>query len=276
MGILDTLQKILTGLGFHTDITMFFVLFGLGMSRMAAAITLNPFLGGAAVPARIKVGLAVIVTAVLFPSIAGDISGFQVTPVLFVALLVKESMIGATIGFLSQLIFYAVQMAGTLIDTQRGMNQATFFAPQLPGNVSLIGQLKFQAALVLFLVLDGHLMFLRALHSSFQQVPLAAFPHFKSGVSALAEQVIRISADMLVVALQLSAPVLLALFLMDVAFGALGKVAPQINVHSESQPVKSLVGLIVFFLAVAFVMGRLQGHFAEMIRNIYTVSRLFV
>ena len=65
-----------------------------------------------------------------------------------------------------------MQMAGAMVDYGRGMSQATFFAPQLETNVSLLGQLQFQAALVLFLFLNGHLLFLRALASSFQIIPL--------------------------------------------------------------------------------------------------------
>src|SRR5438445_559488 len=169
------------------------------MSRLVTAISLSPFLGGGAVPARVKTGLAVIVTAVLFPSIITNVDNQQITTLVFAGLLVKEAMIGATIGFVSQLIFYAVQVAGTFIDTQRGMNQATFFAPQLAGNVSVLGQLKFQAALVLFLVLDGHLAFLRALHASFQNVSLVTYPHFQSGTMALIEEMARQTANVFVI-----------------------------------------------------------------------------
>ena len=87
---------------------------------------------------------------------------------------------------------------------------------------------------------------------------------------------IRLSAATFVVALQLSAPVLLVLFLTDVAFGAIGKIAPQIDVHMESQPVKAFIGLIMVLLIVGFVMARLNTHFGEMIQDIYGLVRLFV
>jgi len=271
MGILQALQRILNNLGFQTDVNMFFVLFALAVARIVTAVSLSPFLGGTAVPARVKMGLSVILAALLYPSLAAQAAIGDISPLMLVGLLVKEAMIGATIGVVCQLIFYAVQMAGILIDTQRGMNQIAFFAPQLPGHTSVLGQLKFQAALALFLSLGGHLLFLRALHSSFQQLPLAAFPQFQAGLAGLTEQLIRISAGTLVVAVQLSAPVLLALFLVDVAFGAIGKVAPQVHVHNESQPVKAMAGLVIVFLTAALLLGRLQTHFVEMIRHISEV-----
>ena len=82
-------------------------------------------------------------------------------------------------------------MAGATMDYVRGMSQATFFAPQLENNVSLLGQLQLQASLVLFLVLNGHLLFLRALAASFQKMPLLEFPQFSGGTMAAMEQMAR-------------------------------------------------------------------------------------
>lgn len=272
--MLETLQHILNQLGIQTDVASFFVFFGLVMSRLVTAISFSPFLGGKAVPTRVKVGLAAILAAVLLPSLVTDWNVHIINASLFVGLLLKELLIGAGIGLISQLIFYAVQMAGTIIDTQRGMNQVTFFSPQLPGNTSVLGQLKFQTALVLFLAMDGHLVFLRALHSSYHEVPLLGFPHLHMGIPGSIDQMIRISADVFLVALQLSAPVLLALFLVDIAFAAFGKVASQVSIHNESQPVKCLVGLAIFFLSVAFVLGKFPDYFARMIREIYDITKM--
>ena len=276
MDILSALDGLLKQLGLATDVTAFFILFGLCLSRVLGAIVLNPFLGGAAVPGRIKVGFSIIVTAVLFPSISPGVTNAQIGNVTFIALLAKETMIGITLGLISQFIFYAVQTAGTLIDTERGMNQATFFSPQLQGNVSLTGQLQFQAALVLFLALNGHLLYLKALHDSFRRIGILDVPRFQQGVTAVTEQIIRLSADIFVIAIQLSAPVLLVLFLVDVAFGVINKIAPQVNVHSESQTVKSLVGLVIIILTIGFVMTRIDRQFVQMIQDLYNVTRLFV
>lgn len=276
MDLIGALDRLLSTLGIATDVTRFLVIFLLGMARMLGAITLNPFIGGASVPPRARVGLAVIVTGILFPFIGGGAGEVPPGSLTVFALLVKEIMIGVTIGLISQFIFYAVQMAGTIIDTQRGMNQATFFSPQLPGNVSVLGQLKFQAALVLFLTINGHLLFLRALADSFETLEVLTFPQFQVGLQAVGDQVIRLSAGTFVVALQLSAPVLIVLFMVDVAFGVIGKIAPQINVHTESQPVKAFVGLILVLLTIGLVMARLTTHFTEMIQQVYNLVRLFV
>ncbi|MGH9720760.1 MAG: flagellar biosynthetic protein FliR [Bryobacteraceae bacterium] len=273
MGLLDALARILTALGIRTDVATFLAWYGLAFARVTSAIALAPFLGGGAVPARVKAGLGAVITAILFMHVTPPESSRAISPLFFAALLVKEAMIGLTIGILAQFVFYAVQMAGSLIDTQRGMSQMTFFAPQLPGNVSSLGQLKFQAALVLFVTIDGHLLFIRALGDSFRPLPLMEFPKFQAGFVASAEQAARLSADALLIAMQLAAPALLALFLVDVAAGAVGKVASQINVHNESQPVKSLAGLAVLLLAIALIMTQLRGRLEQMLLQIQNFLR---
>ncbi|MCI0348102.1 MAG: flagellar biosynthetic protein FliR, partial [Acidobacteriales bacterium] len=271
MSLLDALQQILTHLGFQVTVQGFLILFGLAFVRLLAVIALAPFFGGATVPTQAKVGLAAITAAILYPAITAGVQTGEVTTLLFVGLLLKEAFIGAALGIVAQLFFYAVQVAGTIIDTQRGMNQFSFFSPQLAGNVSILGQLKFQAALVLFLSLDGHLMFIRGLQASFVTLPLLSFPGFRAGFIGLCEQVIRVSAAIFSTALRLSAPVLLTLFLLDLAFAAVAKVAPQIHVHFESQTAKSLVGLAMVFLTVALVMGLWQSYLLRLIQEIQTL-----
>jgi len=265
--MLDTLQRILANLGIHTEISTFLVLFGLVFARLATAISFSPFLGGQAVTARIKVGLAIMTSMLIFTSVAPKSVG-ELSTITVMSLLIKEAMIGAILGFVSQIVFNSVQMAGALVDYGRGMSQATFFAPQLETNVSLLGQLQFQAALALFLVLNGHLFFLRALASSYQSVPILEFPRFGDGTLAGMEQMAHYTGDSIRIAMQLAAPALLTLFLIDVSFGVIAKVASGFNVHNESQPVKALVGLGVVLLALAYILNSMPAYFADMFQQI--------
>ena len=271
--MLAALQRILANLGIHTEISTFFVLFGLLFARLATAISLAPFLGGKSAAGKIKVGLAAVLAALLYTSVVPDTNPGPLDTLRVVGLLVKEAMIGATLGFLSQIVFHSIQMAGATIDYARGMSQATFLAPQLETNVSLLGQLQLQAALVLFLVLNGHLLFVRALAASFQNVPLLGYPHFGVGTLAGMEQMAHYTSESLRIALQLSAPALLTLFLVDVSFGMIGKVASGIRVHQESQPVKSLVGLGVVLLGLAYILNRMPGYFADMLQTLQQYLR---
>jgi flagellar biosynthetic protein FliR len=268
MDLFATLRGIVSSLGYGGDISAFLVVFGLALARIATAVSLAPFLGGKALSGQAKMGLAAMLTLLLMPGLAGGVRDLEMGPLLFLALLLKEGAIGLTIGILSQLIFNGIQMAGALVDTARGMDQPGLFTPQLESNASALAQLKVQLALVLFLAVNGHLIFIRSLAASFERIPLRGFAHFDGGGGA--DRAAALSAQVFSIALQLAAPVLVALFLVDICFAALAKVAPQMNVHVESQPVKSMVGLAVFVLALGAIVIRLQGVLSGFLWDVFS------
>lgn len=268
MPALSTLQNILNSAGLHLDLKSSIGLYSLIWVRLLSTLSLVPFLGGPSVPGQIKVGLAAILAAVLLPILRSGAGAVPDSALIYFALLAKELVVGALIGLLTQIVFYGVQLAGILIDTQRGMNQITYLAPQLPGHVSALGNLKFQASLVLFLAMQGHLLFLRALANSFTIVPLLSMPHIHAGVTALAAQAARITADTILIGAELAAPVVLAIFLIDLSFGCIGKVASQIHITTDSNTAKSWLGLALFFFGCAFLLGQLPHYFASMIHSI--------
>jgi len=265
--MLNALQHIFNDAGLHGDLPQFAALFGLLFARISFAIGISPFLGGKGASGRIKVGLAVVISALLFENVVPN-PATELTTFKFMCLLIKEAVVGATLGLFTQVVFHSIQMAGAAIDYARGMSQATLFAPQLETNTSLLGHLQFQASLALFLLLNGHLLFLRALGQSFYSVPILSFPAFSGGLVAATDQIARYTAGSLLIAVQLSAPALLALFLVDVSFGMLGRVASGLNVHNESQPVKAMVGLAMVLLALAYIFSRMPGYFAELIQQV--------
>src|SRR4051794_36966971 len=124
--MLSALQQILASLGIHTDTGTSVVLFGLVFARLSAAIALTPFMGGKSVNGTVKVGLTVMISTLLFSSVTPQSNPGDLTTLRVMALLIKEAIIGATIGFLSQIVFEGIQMAGATIDYARGMSQATF------------------------------------------------------------------------------------------------------------------------------------------------------
>jgi len=267
MDLLTVTRALIQSLGLGSDINSFLILFALSMGRIAMAVSLSPFLGGRAAASPIKMGLSALLALLLMPSLRASTSLTQISALLFVGLLLKELTVGLTIGVLSQLIFYAVQTAGALVDTARGMDQPGLTTPQLQSNASVLAQFKFQFALVLFLTLNGHLIYLHGLVSSFHQIPVDGVAHFNSHV--VVARLVLLSGQIFVVALQLAAPVLGTLFLVDVCFAALSKVAPRINVYSESQPVKAWVGLAVVFLSIGLVGTQLPGVLNAFLADVY-------
>ena len=272
MDLIATAQRLLAVAGVRVNLETYLLLFGLVLARLLPAIMLAPVFGGQSVPPRVRVGLAAMIAALVLPHIS-QAPAIPFTTTLYVALVVKEVMVGFLLGVVCQFVFYGIQAAGVLIDTQRGMNQLNYVAPQLPGPASLLGQLKIQAAIALFVASNGHLLFLSALANSFTTLPLLSFPKIGPGAPALFEAAARLSANSLVIALQIAAPLLIVLLLIDISFGMLNRIANQINVHQESQPVKALAGLGVFLLMLGFLISRVQFHLGGMMTSVEQMTR---
>ncbi|HBY58826.1 MAG TPA: hypothetical protein DEH78_03330 [Solibacterales bacterium] len=257
MDLFPVLKRIVAAAGYTGNLDSWLLLFGLVFARLATAINLAPFLGGQNVPAQVRVGLSAVIAVLLMPSLP---AAQGVGPILALALLVKEALTGALIGFLAQIVFWGIEMAGALIDNQRGMNQISLYTPQLAGNTSLLGMLQVQAAVALLFTFDGHLYYVRALADSFQTIPATELPRFTAQGFGMAQFLLRATADLFVVALRLSAPVLLALFLVDVCFGVFNRVTAQVPIHSENQTVKAFVSLFVLVLVLPLLTGQLREY----------------
>src|SRR5919107_1722734 len=243
----------------------FLVLVGLAFARLLAFLVVVPFFGGAAVPGRGQGGAAAGLVVILFPSLAAGLKGglLGFGPVGFIALLAKEAFVGFTLGFVASLVFEAVQVAGRVIDFQRGSTMAELFAPQLQAQVSELGQFKLQLAIVIFLAIGAHHFFIGALLRSFELIPATGFPHLQAGWTPAAEFITRLTGGVIGVGVQLAAPAMVALLLTDLFFGLVNRVAPQVNVFFLSLPVKMAVGLAVVLIALPLYKDRYVHYFRE-------------
>lgn len=244
----------------------FLVLVGLCFARLVSFFSIVPFFGGAAVPARVKVATAMAMVVILYPSIAATVPenqplGFGALG--FIALLTKEVFIGMTLGFIASLVFEAVQVAGRIVDSQRGSTMAELYAPQLQSRVSELGQFKLQLAIVLFIAVGAHRLFIRSLLQSYEFIPALTIPKLAPGWSPAAEMIVKLTASVLSIGLQLAAPALIALLLTDLFFGIINRVAPQVNVFFLSMPVKMLVGIFVVLIALPVLASRMIFYFDE-------------
>jgi flagellar biosynthetic protein FliR len=228
---------------------------GAVLARVGAAVWVAPFLGGKLVPATVKTALAVALALVLLPQVIATVPA-GLPPVRAVAIVGKEALVGLALGFVVAVVFWAAEAAGRLVDTTRGANLAEVLVPQTGARTSPTGLLFFLLAVVLFLVLGGHRIFITALGASYQVLPLATFPQI-DGIGAFALLCGRLTADLLLLALALAAPVVAALFLADMILGLINRFAPQINVFFLAMPAKAVLGIGVLVLSVGLLLGAL-------------------
>jgi flagellar biosynthesis protein FliR len=215
-------------------------------SRVTGLLVVAPFLGSAAVPARIKIGLAFLLTLFLAPLVPATpdlpASGLAV-------LLLGEFAIGFLLGFTLQLIFEAGQIAGQVCGVQMGYSLASVVNPDNSQADSAVLSTFYELiVLLLFIQLSVPHWLLRGLARSFDYLPPGHFSLTWPAASALLQFV----AGMWVAGLQIAAPVLVASLFADVALGFIGKASPQLPVLFVGISIKNLLGLALMCGAAAF------------------------
>jgi flagellar biosynthetic protein FliR len=239
------------------------------LARTVPMIVLTPIFGGKLVNQQIKMGIAMILVLTIFPILSPTAAGkFPVQGVAFWGLVMKEAIIGATIGFSSSLVFHAIESAGNLIDVQRGTQQASVLVPQLDIQGPIFANLHIQLSTLLFFLLNGHHIFLRGFFESFNLIPVYHYPDFSRHSLAFVEQLIRMSGSVLMVAFQLAAPVVLAIFMTDIVLGIANRIAPSVNVYILGMPIKAAVGIIMFIASFVYILRYMAVLLTGMLRDI--------
>jgi flagellar biosynthetic protein FliR len=216
--------------------------------RITAFLLAAPVFSTRGVPAQWKIGLSVILTFLVFA--AAGLNEPTAVDGLFIISIVREVVVGLLLGFTAYLFFTAVQIAGSFIDIQMGLGIANVIDPMTGAQSPIIGNFKFLLAILLFLAFNGHHYLLDGLLKSYRWIPLSndLFARIQEG--AVHEFVIRSFGTVFALALQMAAPLVVALFLMDVGLGILSKTAPQFNIFVVGVPMKIIAGFLLLLLVV--------------------------
>jgi flagellar biosynthetic protein FliR len=218
-----------------------FHIFLLVLLRVSALLVVAPIFGHRLYPARAKVGMAFMISLVIFPSVADTALNVPEGFLPYALVLAREVLMGVVLGFAVLLLFMGIQFAGQLAGLQMGFGIVNVIDPQSQDQISIIGQFLNILAILLILSLDGHHIILNGLMASFDTVPLG-------GVvlkASIVQKMIVLTSELFTIAIKISAPILISLFLVSVAMGVLARTVPQMNVFIVGFPVQLAVGLFV-------------------------------
>lgn len=215
------------------------------LARVLGLIMTAPLFGEGTVPTRAKLGLGVLLTVAIAPTV-GALP--DVAPASFsgLGILAQQVLIGIMLGLCMKLLFSAVQSAGEYIGLQMGLSFATFFDPGTNSNTSVLSRLLNMMTLLVFLALDGHLLMLAGLAHSFTVLPVADAPLSGNGIGRLLEWI----AEVLILGLIMALPLVTALLTMNLAMGILNRTAPQLSVFAVGFPLSLLAGLVMLTIVL--------------------------
>ena len=211
----------------------------LGSVRAIAWLIIVPPFASRAIPARVKVLLALAITLPLAPQLAQ--SAPEPTLVGVVGGAALQAAAGASLGFLTYLMFAAVQAAGDLIDLFGGFSLAAAFDPLSNTQNSVFGRMYQMLAVVLLFVMDGHLLIIRGFLQSYDTIPLDATVPLEDMARLMTTGI----GSFFLSALQIAAPLIGVLFLVDLGLGLLSKIAPALNPFQIGFSAKILATLLL-------------------------------
>ncbi len=234
-----------------------FQLFLVILARVAGFIGAIPVFSSSQSPAQIRVGLTFSLALLFFPVMSPGLPQISFAPAPFLLFTVSELLLGILLGLAVRLIFTAVEFGATVIGYQMGFAAANVFDPSSERQIALVSQFQNVFAILLFLAIDGHHVFLRIAVHSYELLPPGTFNISGEAIPYLIE----LAAKMFALGVQFSAPVLAVLLLSGLILGILARVFPQLNVFLLSFPINIGTALIVIALTLDYSATLLRREF---------------
>ena len=239
-----------------TQIDAWIAAFIFPLARILAFIAAAPLWSTAGIPRRTRLMLGIAITVAIAPSLPsmpsvqpGSLSGLWV--------MLQQMLIGIGMGFAARIVFAAFDLAGEFIGTQMGLGFATFYDPLSSSQTPVIAEFIGLIALLLFLSMNGHLLYFATLAQSFSAIPVSATPLGAASWLNLTELGSKIFSAGLLLAL----PVVIALMITNVALAVLTRAAPQLNIFALGFPLTLLGGFISIAISMNYLATPLQAIF---------------
>ena len=226
--------------------------FVLVLARLTPLFVFAPLFSSRMIPMRVRGIIAVALAIGLSPlALAGETPP---TDALAIAGLIgKELLVGLAFAFAVGMLFAALSVAGTLLDTLVGFSFGAAVDPITGTQSTVLSQVYTLMGVMIFIAINGDALLIRGFAETFALVPLLETP----ALEQLLQGAIGSFVGIFAAAVQICAPVLIALVLTDIAFGLVTKVVPQLNVFSMGLPTKVIVGMVIMAASLPFVAGYL-------------------
>ncbi len=238
--------------------------------RVLALLATAPIFRQKYISAKVKVGLGVMITFLIMPSLPG-----VAVPLFSVAglwLAIAQILIGSAIGLTMQCAFAAIRLVGDIIGLQMGLSFAIFFDPSGGPNMPVLARLLNLLAMLTFLAFDGHLWLISMLADSFHTLPITVSPLNSAGFFVLAQTGSLIFMNGMALAL----PLITLLLTLNLVLGMLGRMTPQLSIFVVGFPLTLSVGMLVVGLLIPMLVPLFEYVFAEMFDRLAEILRAMV
>ena len=241
----EPVSEILPGLelGFLIDLLLGFLITSI---RLSAFIIAAPLFSAKFLMVRVRILIAFVISIIVFSMQPQAVDTKILASAYGIIVIVKEIAIGVTAGLILSIMFASVSLAGEKIATSAGLSYAAQVDPVSGVQTPVVSQMLYLFLIMIFLIVDGHLLALRILIESYQIIPIGALPE----PSALIDGGMAASGSMFLNASIIMLPVVIIILLINVSIGIITRAAPQLNLFSFGFPMTMLGVFIVLYMSI--------------------------
>lgn len=231
-----------------TDVYLMTLVF----ARLGSAIMVLPGFGELTIPARVRLGFALVVSFVMMPLIAQTLPPPPTALYALVVLLIGEILIGIVIGMIARLLISSLQVAGTIIGFNTGLASAQLFDPNAGQQGAITGAFLSTIGITMLFTTNMHHLMIQAMADSYVMfAPGTGFPvgDFSEMASQLVSRSFRIG-------FQIALPIVIVGTIIYVAMGLMARLMPQIQIFFIALPVQIVLGFAI--LAITLGAGMMM------------------
>lgn len=232
--------------------------------RVSAILVVFPIFSNSVVPPLVRILFAFSLSIALFPVVksgSGAIANeYLQNNFLVTALVMKEAIVGFTVGFMAKIVFDSIFFGFAYMGMQMGFGFSNLYDPNTESSAPVVGNFVMIIVSLLFLGINGHHIMIKAISETFTLLPLGEATFSKE----LSRYALEVGTSVFIIAVKIAAPIAVVIFLMNVAFGLIARAIPQINILIVSFTINILVGVFVLFLVLPQLGESINGFFAVM------------
>ena len=232
--------------------------------RIAAFIGVAPLFNMRSISPQMKVGISIVFSAIVIPMT--PVVPLQYEGIIgFTALILKEMVVGLTLGFMCACCTYILNFAGQLMDIDMGLSMASTFDPINNQQVTVTGLIYNTLFMLTLIATNMHYYIIRAI--------LDTFKYFNVGQEVFPRDMVNVGIDFIInffiIGFRITLPMFCGMFLINIILGILARIAPQMNMFVVGMQIKLIVGFLILMLLVQTLPTVSDFVFTEM-KNVIT------
>lgn len=231
--------------------------------RIMGAMAFAPIFGNLTVTRRVRLWISIAIAFVMFTT--NPYEPLNYTSFLeYTILLLKELVVGVSLGFVANITLTIINMAGQFIDREMGFSMVSNFDQTFNTNTTITAEFYSMLVMIIMLVSNMHYYILSALSDSFVLIPIG---NVKIDSGTIYDTMIQYMMSYFVIALRISLPILIAIMLLNVVLGVLAKTAPQMSMFVIGIQLKIFTGFGILIVTIPFLRN-ITGYVYEQMQKI--------